>query len=90
MGASLVACRTINGGSVTETTVNIGQNLRTAHTYQIVAKSDAVKFYVNGALKCTHNTNIPVVPLNIFFSTSDGGAGAVHVIIDSVSFERRP
>lgn len=90
MGASLVACRTVSGGTATQTTVDIGQNLRTAHTYQIVAKPSEVKFYVNGALKCTHSTNIPVVPLNVYFSTSDGFAGNVPVSIDWVSFERRP
>ena len=88
-GASLVACRTVKDGTATETIVDIGQNLRRAHVYQIVAKPDEVKFYVNGTLKCTHTTNIPVVPLNIFFSTSDGFAGNVPLTIDSVSFERR-
>ena len=90
MGASLVACRTVSGGTATQTTVDIGQNLRMAHTYQIVAKPSEVKFYVNGALKCTHSTNIPVVPLNVYFSTSDSSAGNVPVSIDWVSFERRP
>lgn len=90
MGASLVACRTVSDGVATQTTVDIGQNLRTAHIYQIVAKPDEVKFFVNGALKCTHNTNVPTAPLNTFFSTSDGGAGAVNLFIDSVSFERWP
>ena len=90
MGASLIACRTVNGGSATQTVVDIGQNLRTAHVYQIVAKPSEVKFFVNGALKCTHNTNIPVVPLNVYFSTSDSSAGNVPVLIDWVSFERRP
>jgi beta-glucanase (GH16 family) len=90
MGASLIACRTVSGGTATETVVDIGQNLRVSHTYQIVAKSDEVKFYVNGALKCTHSANIPVVPLNVFFSTSDGSAANVPFFIDWVSFERRP
>jgi hypothetical protein len=90
MGASLVACRTVSGGAATQTVVDIGQNLRVAHTYQIAAKSNEVKFYVNGALRCTHNTNIPAVPLNVYFSTSDDSAANVPVFIDWVSFERRP
>ena len=89
-GASLVACRTVKDGVATQIVVDIGQNLRVAHTYQIVAKPDEVKFYVNGALKCTNTTNIPIVPLNIFFSTSDSSAGNVPVRVDSVSFGRRP
>jgi hypothetical protein len=88
-GASLVSCRTVKDGVATQTLIDIGQNLRVPHTYQIVARPDAVKFYVNGALKCTHTTNIPVVPLNIFFSTSDSGAGNVPVWVASVSFERQ-
>jgi hypothetical protein len=90
MGASLIACRTVSGGAATQTVVDIGQNLRMAHIYQIIAKPNEVKFYVNGALRCTHNTNIPVVPLNVYFSTSDGSAGNVPISIDWVSFERRP
>jgi hypothetical protein len=89
-GASLVACRTVKNGIATQTVVDIGQNLRVAHTYQIVAKPDEVKFYVNGALKCSHTTNIPIVPLNLFFSTSDSGAGNVPLRIDYVSFGKRP
>ena len=89
-GASLVACRTVKDGAATQDVFDIGQNLRAPHTYQVVAKPEEVKFYVNGMLKCTHTTNIPTVPLNIFFSTSDGGAGNVPVVVDSVSFERRP
>jgi hypothetical protein len=89
-GASLVTCRTVSGGTATETTVDIGQNLRLSHTYQIVAKPNEVKFYVNGVLKCTHTTNIPVAPLNLYFSTSDSAANNVPVMLDWVSFERRP
>ncbi|MCI0391644.1 MAG: DNRLRE domain-containing protein [Acidobacteria bacterium] len=89
-GASLVVCRTVKDGAITQTEVDIGQNLRVAHTYQIIAKPDVVKFYVNGALKCMHTTNIPVAPLNIFFSTSDSSAGNVPMFVDFVSFERRP
>ena len=89
-GASLVTCRTVKDGAATETQIDIGQNLRAAHVYQIVAKPNEVRFYVNGALKATHTTNIPVVPLNIFFSTSDSGAGNVPFRVDSVSFEKRP
>lgn len=90
MGGSLVACRTVSGGTATETTVDIGQNLRLSHVYQIVAKPNEVKFYVNGALKCTHTTNIPTAPLNLYFSTSDSSAANVPVMFDWVSFERRP
>jgi hypothetical protein len=89
VGATHVACRTVSGGTVTETEVDIGQWVRRPAVYEIVAKPTEAKFYVNGALVCTHTTNIPTTLLNIYFSTSDGGAGNVPVQIDWVSFERR-
>jgi hypothetical protein len=85
-----VACRTVAAGAVTQTTVDIGQSVRTPAVYQIVARPTEVKFYVNGTLKCTHTTNIPsTVPLNPYFGTGDSGAGNVPVVIDWVTFERR-
>jgi hypothetical protein len=89
-GATLVACRTVSGGTATETVVDIGQWVRLPAVYQIVATSTEAKFYVNGVLKCTHTTNIPTTPLNLYFSTSDGGAGTVLHVIDWASFEQRP
>jgi hypothetical protein len=89
-GATLVACRTVSGGTATETVVDIGQWVRRPAVYQIVATSTEAKFYVNGILKCTHTTNIPTTPLNMYFSTSDGGAGHVPHVIDWASFEQRP
>jgi hypothetical protein len=47
-----------------------------------------VRFFVNGALVATHRTNIPTVPLNVYFSTSDGGAGSVPVTVDYVTLSR--
>jgi hypothetical protein len=88
-GATLVGCRTVSGGTATQTNADIGQWVREPALYQIVATPTAAKFYVNGTLVCTHTTNIPTTPLNIYFSTSDGGAGNVPVLIDWVSFERR-
>jgi hypothetical protein len=89
-GATLVACRTVSGGTATETVVDIGQWTRLPAVYQIVATPTEARFYVNGVLKCTHTTNIPTTPLNMYFSTSDGGAGTVLHVIDWASFEQRP
>lgn len=85
-----VACRTVAGGAVTQTLVDIGQSVRAPAVYQIVARPSEVKFYVNGQLRCTHTTNIPTgVALNPYFGTGDSGAGNVPLVIDWVSFERR-
>lgn len=83
-----VACRTVDEGAVTQTDVGIGQSVRTPNVYQIVAKPDLVRFYINGELKCTHSTNIPTEDLNIYFSTGDSGAGDVPVSVDHVVFQR--
>jgi len=88
-GATLVGCRTVSGGTATQTTVDIGQWVRRPAVYQIVVTPTTAKFYVNGVLECTHTTDIPTVPLNMYFSTSDGGAGNVPVTVDWASFEQR-
>jgi hypothetical protein len=83
-----IACRTVANGAVTQTVVNIGQNVRSPAVYQIIAAYDSVKFYVNGKLVAVHTTNIPAIPLNVHFSTGDSGAGNVPVTIDWVTYER--
>jgi hypothetical protein len=84
-----VAARTVSGGVATQTVFDLGRSVRTWTFYQIVATSTAVKFYVDGMLIATHTTNIPTVPLNVYFSSSDGGAGTVPVEVDYATFERR-
>lgn len=83
-----VACRTVSDGVVTSTKVNINQSVRAPNVYQIIATTSSVEFYVNGRLVATHTTNIPTVPLNVYFSTGDSGYGNVPVEVDYVSFER--
>lgn len=87
--ATHVACRTVAGGIATETNVSIDQWVRHPAVYQIVATPTEAKFFVNGVLECTHTTNIPTTPLNLYFSTSDGGAGNVPHTVDWATFERR-
>lgn len=82
-----VGCRTVASGTATETGVNIGQSVREPAVYEIVAKSNVARFYVNGVLVCTHTTNIPTTPLNIYFGTSNDFGNIPHTV-DWVSFER--
>ena len=86
--ATSVACRTVAGGVATQTIVDVGQSLGLPVVYQIVATAAEVRFYANGALLAVHTTNIPTVPLNVYFSTSDSCAGQVPVWVDSVSLSR--
>lgn len=83
-----VAARTVSNGVVTQTVVNIGQSVRVPAVYEIVATRDEARFFVNGRLAATHATNIPSVPLNVYFGTGDSCAGNVPHVIDWVSFER--
>jgi hypothetical protein len=83
-----VDCRTVSNGHVTQTHVNIGQDVETYNLYQIVATANRVDFYINGKRVSTHTTNIPTVPLNPYFSSSDGGFGNVPIAVDWVSFSR--
>ena len=88
--ANSVTCRTVTGGSATETTVSIGHEVKDQWTaYQIVASADVVKFYVDGSLVATHTTNIPTTALNPFFQTDDLGSANIPIDINRVSFERR-
>jgi hypothetical protein len=80
-----VACRTVAGGAVTETVVDIGQSVRAPAVYKIVASSGSVAFYVNGNPVATHTTNIPTAALNAYFGTSDGCTGNVPVVVDWVT-----
>lgn len=82
-----VTCRTVENGAVTETTVDIGQSVRTPAVYAIAASATSVSFLVNGTPVATHTTNIPQVPLNAYFSTGDSCAGNVPVTVDWVSIQ---
>lgn len=82
-------CRTASGGSATETPVDIGQWTRRPAYYQIVATATEARFYVNGVLECTHTTNIPIAPLNLFFGTSTN-TGNIPLVVDWASLELRP
>lgn len=85
-----VYARTVSAGVATQTFYDLGETIYLDgpfHLYQIVAKPDEVKFYVNGALVATHTTNIPTAPLNVLIETHDGGGGTVPIDVDSVSFK---
>ena len=93
-----LVCRTVFEGSVTETSVTLPTppSLLSFYQYEIVAKSDVVKFYVNGSLVATHTTTIPTIELNAFFLTSHTGPSngtntdAPQIIIRNVTFKQRP
>lgn len=93
---SSIACRTVSGGMATETIATIPVVAEDTGTspiynplvYQIIAKSDQVKFFINGDLVATHTSNIPTAALNVYLSSSSP-IGFVAIYADFVSFERR-
>jgi hypothetical protein len=85
-----LTCRTVSGGVSTDTDVPL-PTLATGSLYQygIVARSNIVKFYLNGALVATHTTNIPHTPLNALFAlATPGGSTGVDLFISTTNFRQ--
>jgi hypothetical protein len=84
---SSIACRTVADSVATETIYAVGSTVNYMRTYRIVATSGTVQFYLNNNLIATHTTNIPAVPLNVYFGSSCGIMGNVPITVDYVSYE---
>lgn len=77
-------------GSTTPTTLTGQDWFSAARKLRIDWESDSVKFYVDGVLKSTHTTNIPIKPQNWFMEVFTGGTAPGAVDFGSVvnSFKR--
>jgi uncharacterized protein (TIGR02145 family) len=89
ISGSVIQARTVSGGVATTTDYNVGASVNNYYDYKIVASNSRVDFYFNNTLIATHTTNIPLVPLNVYFDTSSW-AGNVPVSIDYVRLELDP
>lgn len=94
-GDGSLTCRTVSGGSMTQTNVPLTASPNTSlYQYEIIATTDGVQFYVNGALVATHTTNIPTTPLNALFlvSTSQASADGQYpsLYVSTTTFRQRP
>ncbi|MDH5782057.1 MAG: family 16 glycosylhydrolase [Candidatus Bathyarchaeota archaeon] len=61
---------------VNETTTQTdlpGEDWTTEKTFKIEWASASIKFYVDGALKATHTTNIPQNPMSLYIESYTGG-----------------
>lgn len=90
-----VKTRTVRDGNATETIYFIPgsypqNSVNGYRAYQIVATASDVRFYLDGILIATHTTNIPTVPLNLYFGTSYDGYGNVNLCVNFVRFEIVP
>jgi hypothetical protein len=94
-GGGSLTCRTVSGGSTTQTNVPLTASPNTSlYQYEIIATTSSVQFYVNGALVATHTTNIPTTPLNALFlvSTSQPSADGQYpsLYVSTMTFRQRP
>jgi hypothetical protein len=84
---SAVKPRTVSSGGATETVYNLGGTVTRIRFYVIVVTATEVKFYLDGELIATHNTNIPPASPNVYLGTSYSGSDGVSLEGDYVSFE---
>ena len=86
INGSTIQARTVLNGVATTTNFNVGASVAKDYSYSIIASTTKVEFFFNGSLIATHTTNIPTVPLNMYFDTSSWAGNVPHVI-DDCSFE---
>ena len=85
---STVETRTVSAGAVTKTDYNVGSaTVARFYTYSIIASKSKVEFYLDGTLIATHTSNIPTVPLNMYFETSKSFGHNVPLVIDDAKFQ---
>jgi hypothetical protein len=83
-----IQARTVSGGTATTTDYAVGAVVSNFYSYTILASKSKVEFYFDGSLIATHTTNIPAVPLNMYFDTSTGLVGSnIPHVIDDAKFE---
>jgi Collagen triple helix repeat (20 copies). len=81
-----IQARTVSGGVATTTNYAVGASVYNFYSYTIIATKTKVEFYFNGNLIATHITNIPTLPLNMYFDVSSWAGNVIH-IIDDAKFE---
>ncbi|HOY30520.1 MAG TPA: hypothetical protein PKW80_01450 [Bacteroidales bacterium] len=89
ISGSTIQARTVSGGTATTTDYAVGATVADLHSYTIIASNTKVEFYFNGTLIATHTTNIPTVPLNMYFDASTWTGNVPHAI-DDAKFEIIP
>lgn len=86
ISGNTVQARTVSGGTATTTNYAVGASVANMYCYTIIASTTKVEFYFDGTLIATHTTNIPTLPLNMYFDASSW-AGNVPQCIDDAKFE---
>jgi hypothetical protein len=86
ISGNTIQTRTVSGGVATTTNYAVGTSVANYYSYTIIATSTKVEFYFDGVLIATHTTNIPTLPLNMYFDASTW-SGNVPQSIDDAKFE---
>jgi len=86
ISGNTIQARTVLGGTATTTNYAVGASVYNFYSYTIIASKTKVEFYLDGSLIATHTTNIPTLPLNMYFDVSSWAGNVVH-IIDDTKFE---
>jgi hypothetical protein len=86
ISGSTIQARTVSGGAVKFTNYSVGASVRNYYSYTIIASNSKVEFYFNGILIAEHTTNIPTVPLNMYFDVSTWSGNVVQYV-DDAKFE---
>jgi hypothetical protein len=86
ISGNTIQARTVSGGTATTTNYAVGASVGNLYSYTIIASKTKVEFYFDGILIATHTTNIPTVPLNMYFDASTW-TGNVPQCIDDAKFE---
>ncbi len=86
VSGNTIQARTVSGGVATTTNYAVGASVYNYYSYTIIATKSKVEFYFDGNLIATHTTNIPTLPLNMYFDVSTW-SGNVPQVIDDAKFE---
>ncbi len=86
ISGNTIQARTVSNGVATTTNYAVGASVANLYSYTIIATDKKVEFYFEGTLIATHTTNIPTVPLNMYFDASTW-TGNVPQCIDDAKFE---
>lgn len=80
-----------DGTTQTKSSALTGFTLAASNTYSFVhTKGTDVKFYINGVLKATLTTNIPVNTSSFYIKFAAGGSGSVYVTQPTVMLKNNP
>ena len=86
ISGNTIQARTVSGGTATTTNYSVGASVANYYSYTIIATTTKVEFYFDGTLIATHTTNIPTLPLNMYFDVSTS-SGNVPQYVDDAKFE---